>query len=397
VQRFRGGAAESRCREREPLLVDARRGHVTGADLVSWKVRQPPTADDLAFLRERRVGHLATADASGTPTVVPICYALIEIDGEPVIVSALDDKPKRVDAEQLARVRHIRARPGVTFLVDDYQEDWTRLAFVQLRGKASLLDVDESGHATAIAALRAKYPRYAEMAIETRPVIVMRSLTATRWHGQAAPEETVAPRVAGVELTSVIQGRRSVRAFREQSVPRHLIERAIAAAGWAPSPHGRQPWRFAVVEAAARRTALAEAMAATWQLQLSLDGQSDEIVQARLAGSRRRLQQAPVLIVPCLHLADLDAYPDPDRQAAEATMAIQSLGAAIQNLLLAVFAAGLDAGWMCAPLFCPEVVREALNLDASLTPHALIVVGFAAKDPVRRPRLPVPDLIVDWQ
>jgi nitroreductase len=104
-----------------------------------------------------------------------------------------------------------------------------------------------------------------------------------------------------------------------------------------------------------------------------------------------------VLIMPCLYLDDLDQYPDPDRQAAETTMAIQSLGAAIQNLLLGVYAAGLDAGWMCAPLFCPDVARDALGLDAALVPHALLTIGYAAKDPVRRDRLPLDRLIVSWQ
>ncbi|MDP9366580.1 MAG: nitroreductase family protein, partial [Chloroflexota bacterium] len=110
-----------------------------------------------------------------------------------------------------------------------------------------------------------------------------------------------------------------------------------------------------------------------------------------------RLLEAPLLIVPCLYLADLDVYPDPDRQAAEETMAIQSLGAAIQNLLLTLYAAGLDAGWMCAPLFCPDVVRDALGLDAALIPHALLPVGYAAQDPKRRGRLPAEELIVAWE
>ncbi|MEA2511867.1 MAG: hypothetical protein QOJ59_1354, partial [Thermomicrobiales bacterium] len=110
-----------------------------------------------------------------------------------------------------------------------------------------------------------------------------------------------------------------------------------------------------------------------------------------------RLLTAPVLVVPCLYLADLDVYPDLDRQAAETTMAIQSLGAAIQNLLLATYAAGLDGGWMCAPLFCPDVVRDTLGLDAELIPHALVPIGYAAKDPVRRDRLPLDRLIVSWE
>jgi F420 biosynthesis protein FbiB-like protein len=138
-------------------------------------------------------------------------------------------------------------------------------------------------------------------------------------------------------------------------------------------------------------------MAATWRAQLRLDGQDETIVEARLRKSRDRLQRAPVLIIPCLYLEGLDAYPDADRQQAEKTMAIQSLGAAVQNLLLSLYAAGVDGGWMCAPLFCPDVVQAALGLEPTLDPHALIAVGYAASDPMRRPRLPMDELIIDWQ
>ncbi|MER3486337.1 MAG: nitroreductase, partial [Chloroflexota bacterium] len=75
---------------------------------------------------------------------------------------------------------------------------------------------------------------------------------------------------------------------------------------------GRQPWRFAVIEQKARRVALADAMAAAWEAQLRLDGQPEEIVQIRLQKSRERLTTAPVLVLACLYLADLDVYPDPD-------------------------------------------------------------------------------------
>ena len=77
-------------------------------------------------------------------------------------------------------------------------------------------------------------------------------------------------------------------------------------------------------------------------------------------------------------------------------MAIQSLGCAVQNMLLTAYRLGLDGGWMCAPLFCPEVVRDALALDAALIPHALITLGYAAQDPVRRARRPLDDLIVRY-
>jgi coenzyme F420-0:L-glutamate ligase/coenzyme F420-1:gamma-L-glutamate ligase len=358
------------------------------------KPGRAPTTKELAFLRQRRVGRLATADAAGAPAVVPICFAVVEDERRPAIVSALDEKPKSVPVERLRRVRNILANPEVALVVDDYAEDWRRLAFVQIRGRARLVQPGEPGFATAIAALRSKYSQYGRMAIEERPLIRIEELTATSWHGSGNPT-TDLPRPA--DLAGIVQGRRSVRAFSTRPVDPELIRQAIAMAGWAPSPHGRQPWRFAVIERQERKLALADAMAATWQAQLELDGQEAAIVQIRLAKSRERILTAPYLIVPCLYLADLDVYPDPDRQAAETTMAVQSIGAAIQNLLLALYAAGLDGGWMCAPLFCPDVVRDTLGLDPALIPHALIPVGYAAKDPVRRDRLSLDRLIVAWE
>jgi coenzyme F420-0:L-glutamate ligase/coenzyme F420-1:gamma-L-glutamate ligase len=363
-------------------------------EAIETKVGRAPTVEELAFLRERRVGRLATADAAGSPAVVPICFAVVDDERGPAIVSALDEKPKRVPVARLRRVRHILENPEVALVADDYVEDWRHLAFVQVRGRARLVEPGEPGFATAIATLRGKYPQYQRMAIAERPMIRIEALTAASWQGSGSAA-TDLPRPT--DLAGIVQGRRSVRAFAMRPVDPELIRQAIAMAGWAPSPHGRQPWRFGVVERQDRKVALADAMAGTWQSQLELDGQEAAIVQIRLAKSRERMLTAPFLIVPCLYLADLDVYPDADRQAAETTMAIQSIGAAIQNLLLALYAAGLDGGWMCAPLFCQDVVRDTLGLDARLIPHALIPVGYAAKDPVRRDRLPLDRLIASWE
>lgn len=198
-------------------------------------------------------------------------------------------------------------------------------------------------------------------------------------------------------LSALIQGRRSVRQYTERPVNREDIETILEAARWAPSPHGRQPWRFAVITGAEVKTTLADAMGATWQQNLEMDGQEAAIVQMRLEKSRQRILNAPVIIIPCLYLEDLDTYPDEKRQADETTMAIQSLGAAIQNMLLMTYDLGLDAGWMCAPLFCPEIVCESLALDKRLIPHAMITVGYAAADPKRRERLPLSTLIVRFE
>ena len=352
-----------------------------------------PTEAELAFVEGRRVAHLATISAVGASTIHPFCFALVRGNDGPEIVTALDEKPKSVGDRQLGRVRDILERPEVAIVADEYQEDWARLGWVHLRGSASLLEPRDQGHSAAVAALRAKYHQYERMNLEERLVIRIAIHSGSSWSG-LGPEGPL-PRPG--DLAEVMRGRRSVRAFSPTLVPRESIEEAIAAAGWAPSPHGRQPWRFAVVETPERRLALADAMAETWRVQLNLDRQPAEDVQHRLERSRERLITAPVLVIACLYLADLDAYPDADRQAAETTMAIQSLGAAVQNFLLTIFAAGLDSGWMCAPLFCPDIVREALGLAEDLIPHALLPVGFAAKDPVRRPRRTVDELIVSWQ
>ncbi|MGC4105932.1 MAG: nitroreductase family protein [Thermomicrobiales bacterium] len=200
----------------------------------------------------------------------------------------------------------------------------------------------------------------------------------------------------GQDLFTVIRERSSVRSFRSDPVPLALVRQAIEAAGWAPSPHGTQPWRFAVLASQVSREWLSAAMADVWREQLRLDGTPDDAVEHRLARSRERLETAPVVVVLCLYLGNAHDYPDADRQDAETMMAVQSLGAAAQNFLLALQALGLDAGWMCAPLFNPETVRATLGLDASLIPHAMFPVGIMDTPPKRRPRRPVDELIALW-
>jgi coenzyme F420-0:L-glutamate ligase/coenzyme F420-1:gamma-L-glutamate ligase len=355
-------------------------------------MRHAPTDDELSFVAARRIGHLATANGAGQPSVVPFCYALLSTAAGPVIVSALDEKPKSRPLNQIQRVRNIGENRFVSVVVDDYNDDWSRLRFVQLSGEATLIDPGAPGFDDGIAALRCKYSQYQSMAIDRAPMLWIGELISISW--TSSPGGLANPRSS--DFTSLIQGRRSVRSLRADPVPRPLVEQAIAAAGWAPSPHGRQPWRFSVVESEIRKRSLADQMAETWQEQLELDGQDETIVQIRLQKSRERLLNAPLIVVPCLYLADLDDYPDLERLAAERTMAVQSLGAAIQNLLVALYSVGLDSGWMCAPLFCPDVVRDALGLSAELIPQALIPVGYVDKEPVRRSRLPLNELIIDW-
>lgn len=300
---------------------------------------------------------------------------------------ALDAKPKRVtDVTQLRRVRNIMAQPQVALIVDDYFTAWDQLAYVLIEGTARLVHPDDPAHAGAIALLRAKYPQYAAMPIDEQPAIAIEPTHVVAW---GAVEEHV-DRPALLEAT--ISGRRVVRRFAAKAVAREQIERILDAARWAPSPHGRQPWRFAVITRQATKDRLAEAMGDEWRETLAQDGEAAAVVNQRLAQSHERIRSAPAIIVPCLYMEDLDRYADAGRQQAETTMAIQSLGAAVQNMLLAAYHAGLDMGWMCAPLFCQQIVQRALALPESWLPHALLPLGYAATPPRRRPHRPADEL-----
>lgn len=354
-----------------------------------------PPLDERAwrYLAAHRVAHLTTVDPSGTPTVVPVCFAT---DGA-TIYSALDAKPKRVPPTALRRVRNLLAQPAVALLVDDYAEDWRHLSYLLVHGTAILVMPGLPEHRRAVALLREKYVQYAAMPIEEAPVIAIRPDAARFW---APSPETVDPGAdpsRRLDLDALMRGRRSVRAFRPDPVPRALIERVLDAARWAPSPHGRMPWRFAVITRPDAKARLADAMGDTWRETLAMDNEPPEIVARRLALSHARVRGAPVLVLICLYTEDLDRYPDAGRQAAETTMAIQSLGAAAENLLLAAYRLGLDGGWMCAPLFCPDTVRAALDLPPALIPHALLPLGYAAREPKRRTRMPLDELIVRWE
>jgi PPOX class probable F420-dependent enzyme len=153
-----------------------------GIDGVGGGVGRTLRAGELAFLREARVGRLATVDARQRPVVVPVCFAVIDGDA-PAIVSVLDEKPKRVADEELGRVRNISQNPQVCLVVDRYDEDWSRLAFVQVHGRARVIVPGDDGHVEAVELLRAKYPQYVRMAIEQRPVIVIEGLTGFSWRG----------------------------------------------------------------------------------------------------------------------------------------------------------------------------------------------------------------------
>ena len=135
-----------------------------------------PDARQRAFIDAARVGRLATVDARGEPSVVPICYVY---DGAR-FYSPIDEKPKRRDVT-LRRVRNVGQTGRATLVIDHYEEDWTRLGWVLIRGRAALQEPGAPGHSEAVALLRARYPQYRAMALESAPLITLTPERIRSW------------------------------------------------------------------------------------------------------------------------------------------------------------------------------------------------------------------------
>lgn len=175
-----------------------------------------------------------------------------------------------------------------------------------------------------------------------------------------------------------IHTRRSIRRYLDRPVPPALIDQLFDAATWAPSAHNRQPWRFAVIETAAVKAQLADRLGERLKADRLRDGDPMDAIERDVQRSHARITSAPIVIVACLSMLDMDRYPDERRNALEKTMTVQSVANAVQNLLLAAHDLGLGACWLCAPLFAPDVVRDVLNLPPDWDAQALITLGYPA-------------------
>jgi F420 biosynthesis protein FbiB-like protein len=191
------------------------------------------------------------------------------------------------------------------------------------------------------------------------------------------------------------RSRRSIRRYQDRPITSALVQDILEAAIWAPSAHNRQPWRFCVVTEPAAREELSHLMGQVWRRDLAADGADADTIARRVAISHARLTGAPVIVVPCLSMEDMDVYPDLRRNHAEWLMAVQSVALATQNLLLAAHAAGLGACWLCAALFVPDLVRQVLELPEHWQPQALITLGYPAETKAKE-RAPLHERVV-WR
>jgi coenzyme F420-0:L-glutamate ligase / coenzyme F420-1:gamma-L-glutamate ligase len=220
------------------------------------------------------------------------------------------------------------------------------------------------------------------------PVAIVRGLaelvTNSDGPGAAALIRPAADDMFRLGAADVLRERRTVREFSAEPVDAAAVRRAVAAALTAPAPHHSEPWRFAVLESEQARTALLDRMLAAW----TADLRGDHFTEQQIARRVRRgepLRRAPLIIVPCLVTDAAHAYPDQRRSAAERTMFVVAIGAAVQNLLVALAVEGLGSCWVSSTLFCRQAAADSLGLPPGWEPMGAVGVGHPAAPPPPRP------------
>jgi coenzyme F420-0:L-glutamate ligase / coenzyme F420-1:gamma-L-glutamate ligase len=191
-------------------------------------------------------------------------------------------------------------------------------------------------------------------------------------------------------VPAFLRARRSIRAFTSDPVPRATLDVLVEAACIAPAPHHSRPWRFVIIDGQHAKERLARGMGEKWRLDLEADGVPTVRIDDLVRASHAKIVGAPALVLGCLTWEGLDRYPDERRRRAEWGMGLLSLGAAVENLMLAAANRGLASCWVAAPIFCPEEARDALALPQGWLPHALVMVGRPDASYTGRLRLPVP-------
>ena len=371
----------------EGRVIRADRDKAIDAETVRVVARRGP-----ARIVETHHGLVLAAAGVDDSNTAPGTVALLPADP--------DDSARRIR-------RGLRDRRGVTVAVvitDTMGRPWRMGqadAAIGVAGLAPLIDyrgqADTFGRmlevtVTAVADELASAADLVKGKLASIPVALVRGLadlvSEADGPGAQALIRPAAEDMFRYGASEVLSARRTVREFTADPVDAEAVRRAIAAALTAPAPHHSTPCRFAVVSSAPARTALLDDMLAAWTSDLRADGFTEDQI-ARRVRRGEPLRRAPLIIVPCLVADAAHVYPDPRRGAAEREMFVVAVGAAVQNLLVALAVEGLGSCWVSSTMFCRPVVTKALGLPDGWEPMGAVGVGHpAAPAPDRPPRDP---------
>jgi coenzyme F420-0:L-glutamate ligase/coenzyme F420-1:gamma-L-glutamate ligase len=183
-------------------------------------------------------------------------------------------------------------------------------------------------------------------------------------------------------LHAFLRSRRSVRRFLPEPVPEAVVQRILETAIYAPSAHNLQPWQFVWLREATLKRRLADALTRQMEADMRGRGAEEEAIAARVARSRRRMDEAPLVVVLNLDNAIRRDPTDPW----EHHMLVQSVAMVGLQMLLAAHAEGLGGVWVCWPLYAQEATRRALNLPSTWEPQGMLFLGYPAEALLPPPR-----------
>ncbi len=347
---------------------------------------------------ETKHGFVMAAAGVDSSNVPPGTVALLPEDPDASAKKIREGLRRQLDVDVAVVVTDTMGRPWRNGLVDVAIGAAGIAVLDDYRGKVDAYGRNLEVTVTAIADEIAATAELVKSKLAGVPVAVVRGLAFspdTQGIGARAlvrPAEEDMFRLGTAEAKrQAVFDRRTVRNFSGEPVDRAVVERAIAAAVTAPAPHHTTPWRFVVVEERAKQ--LLDELLAAWITDLRGDGFTDEQIAKRTKRGDV-LRDAPLFVVPCLVTSGAHAYPDARRAAAEREMFVVSMGAGVENFLIALAAEGLGSAWVSSTMFRRDVTRSVLDVPADWDPMGAVAIGYAAQQPPKRPPRPVDAFVV---